>query len=179
MVFERQLTVGCLDVAIAGVLAHTQNFVIISLRHDLPSAYGFTATRTIAGLNNLPLNCSSLKLAQNRMILGFVRLHSLHRLMQVGIEWLAAGLNRFQAQFLERFEQVADRSAHAFGIITIGSLHFECALEIIQYRQDVPHQIHGGELQEIGPLPFAAAAGIVDSARARNKRSAKSAFSRA
>jgi hypothetical protein len=40
---------------IAGSLADTQYFVIISLGHGVHCGYGLTATLTIAGLRSFPL----------------------------------------------------------------------------------------------------------------------------
>src|ERR1039458_6535359 len=55
MELERELAVCALDLRIAGVLADTQYFVIVSFRHGIQMCYGFTATRTMAGLRSLPL----------------------------------------------------------------------------------------------------------------------------
>ena len=55
MVALGEFAVSALDLLIAGFLADTEYFVIISLRHGIHCGYGLTATLTIAGLRSLPL----------------------------------------------------------------------------------------------------------------------------
>ena len=55
MIALGEFAVGAFDFLIAGFLADTQYFVIVSFRHGVHCGYGLTATLTIAGLRSFPL----------------------------------------------------------------------------------------------------------------------------
>ena len=93
MMLHREPPVGALDLAVAGVPADAEHFVIVSLRHEYLAARqirqaGFTATLTIAGRTSFPFEIvTPLKLFENRVIgrvAGVLTNHGY--LMQVGIE---------------------------------------------------------------------------------------------
>ena len=55
MIAFGEFAIGAFNLLIAGSLADTQYFVIVSLRHGVHCGYGLTATLTIAGLRSFPL----------------------------------------------------------------------------------------------------------------------------
>ena len=50
----------------------------------------------------------------------------------------------------------------ALGVIAVGGLHLQRALEIVQDGQDLAHHVHGGELQVFRALAFGAAARVLE-----------------
>ena len=75
---------------------------------------------------------------------------------------MPGGFDRLQAELLQGVGQALIDQLDAFGVIPVGGFHLQGALEIVQDRQHVAHQVHGGELQEVRAFALGAAAGVLE-----------------
>ncbi len=164
MILQRQLAVSRLDLLIAGFPAHTENLVIISLRHWIHCILRSHRDPHHGGPQKFSFEIiAALELAEDRLVFGLVGRDTL------STAWCTLGSNGLPAvsmgstpDLLEGVEQALVDQLDAFGVIGVGGFDLQGALEIVEDGQDLPHQIHGGELQIIGPLALGAAARIVE-----------------
>ena len=89
MVALGEFAVSAFNLLIAGSLADTQNFVIISLRHGIHCVLRPDRDLNHRGPEKFSFEIiSSLELAKNGLVFGILGLDTLDSLMQVGVEFL-------------------------------------------------------------------------------------------
>ena len=94
VVFQRHFAVSAFDLLLAGIAAHTENFVIISLFHGIHLR--FYCDFDHGGPQKFSSEIvPSLEFTQDHLVFHFFGLHTLHGLMQIGIKLLPRRFERF------------------------------------------------------------------------------------
>ena len=75
---------------------------------------------------------------------------------------MSGGFDGLEPDLLEGVGHALVDQLDAFGVIAVGGVHLQGALEIVEDGQHVAHRFHGGELQVIRALSFRAAACVFE-----------------